>query len=65
VRTWPQKGPKTLSYTNKINRKTEEYEIDNWILVDATLYSDNDIEDFIAPQNTFDFEMYKVLAKYL
>jgi DNA polymerase-3 subunit epsilon len=65
VRTWPHKGPKILSYTNKINRKTEEFVVDNWILIDATLSTDKDIEEFIIPQNTFDFEMYKVLAKYL
>jgi len=65
VRVWPYKEAKELSFTNPLNNKTERYVIEDWLLQSATLYSDNDIEDFLEPQTTFDYEMYKVLAPYL
>lgn len=64
VRTWPYPGAKTITHHNPKNNKTEEYVIYNWLLTDATLLAENEIEDFLAPQTTFDYEMYKVLAKY-
>jgi len=65
VRTWPHTGVKNISYTNPLNNKTEEFVIDNWVLTEATLHSDYNVEDFISPQTTFDYEMYKILAKYV
>lgn len=65
VRTWPHSGPKMITHTNTVNHKTEEYVIDEWRLTGASLYCEDYKEDFLAPQTTFDYEMYKVLAKYL
>jgi len=65
IRIWPYQGNKELTFTNTTNNKTEQFVINNWLLTDATLYADHDVEEFITPETTFDYEMYKVLAPYL
>lgn len=65
VRLWPYKAPKTLTFTNTFNQKTEEFTVDNWLLIDATICADGDCTELISPQSVFDYEMYKVIAPYI
>jgi DNA polymerase-3 subunit epsilon len=65
LRNWPYQGVKELRYDNRQNGATELYTVDNWMLQTAELYIDDEPREFLPETTTFDYEMYKILIKYL
>ena len=65
MRLWSHSGPKELVCTNTAFAAIEHYTVDNWTLLQADLTIDDEPQAFLPPQSTFDYEMYKVLIKYL
>jgi len=66
LKLWPYKNEKELTFHNELSGKTERFVVDNWILKSAEIYEyEYPYPLFPNIESVFDYEMYKVISKYL
>ena len=64
IRTWPYDGPILVKEEESPERGTVFF-IDNWVLYGAFKYDDDAFEPLVAGDRVFDYDTYKILARFL
>lgn len=64
IRIWPYKGPVLITEAQSETKGTV-FVIDNWILRGSFTYEGEDYAPLVAPNTGFDYDTYKILARYM
>jgi len=64
LRTWPYRGPVLITEAESESAGTV-FLIDNWILAGCYRYDGEDYSPLVEPSQAFDYDTYKILARYL
>ncbi|HWH07476.1 MAG TPA: exonuclease domain-containing protein [Candidatus Paceibacterota bacterium] len=64
IKTWPYKGAVLITEAESETKGTV-FVIDNWILKGSFTYEGDDYAPLVAPSAAFDYDTYKILARYM
>lgn len=64
MRSWPYSGPILITEQKTENSGTV-FIINNWVLESAYTYKEGSYEPFLEQRQSFDYDTYKILARYI
>jgi hypothetical protein len=65
VKAWPFPGGIAIEERGESSGSGEVFVVDNWCLVSTIRYGDGGFLDQTPPLHRFDYDSYKIIARYL